>query len=78
MNSVKSKADRAIDDIKLAENIKDNENKFQCLSMLYALLDKFGDENIKKVFKNLSQETIDIISLEIFDMKDVKDLEKHL
>lgn len=126
MSSTKSKSDRAIDSIKLANKIKDNENKLQCLSMLYALLDKFGDENIKKniweVFgmteigklireqgikegkeegkvetllkqlvkkfgkipvgykeniKKLPTETIDIISIEIFDMKELKDIEKY-
>lgn len=123
MRSEKSKSDRAVDSIKLAGKIKNNENKLQCLSMLYALLDKFGDEKIKKgiweVFsmteigklireqgvkegkaetllkqlvkkfgkvpedykdsiKKLSTETIDIISIEIFDMKDIKDIEKYL
>lgn len=48
MNSKRSKGDRAIDSIKLASKIKDSNNKLESLSMLYALLDKFGDENIKK------------------------------
>ena len=151
MNSTKSKSERAADGIKLADKIKDSENKLQCLSMLYALLDKFGDEDIKKniweVFnmteigrlimeegikkgkeegikegkeagvkegkkegkeqglkegktetllkllvkrfgkipqeykesiQKLPVETIDIISLEIFDMKEIKDIEKYL
>lgn len=134
MRSTRSKSERAVDSIKLAGKIKDNKNKLQCLSILYALLDKFGDETIKKsiweVFsmteigklireqgikegkaegkveglkegkaetllkqlvkkfgklpeeykeniKKLSIETIDIISLEIFDIKELKEIEKY-
>ncbi|KYH30543.1 hypothetical protein CLTEP_25850 [Clostridium tepidiprofundi DSM 19306] len=127
MNSKEDKSTRAIKSIELASKIKENDNKLHCLSLLYALLEKFGDYNSKKKFKEvfsmteigkmireeglqegklegkyeilvkqlikkfkkipeeylkkiktLSPDVIDIIALEIFDMKDIKDLEKYL
>ncbi|MCX7695925.1 MAG: DUF4351 domain-containing protein [Caloramator sp.] len=131
MNSKINKAQRAVNCIKTAAQIKNNENKIQCISMLFALLNKFGDDEIKKsiweVFemteigrmifedgikkgreeglkegkietilkllvkkfgkvpeeykeklRNLSLEIIDIILIEIIDMKDIKELEKYL
>jgi hypothetical protein len=48
-------------------------------SLTKLLIKKFGkipngyEENIKK----LSSETIEIIALEIFDIKDIKELEKY-
>lgn len=42
------KSQRAINCINLAIKINNNKNKLQSLSMLYALLDKFGDEDIKR------------------------------
>jgi predicted transposase YdaD len=125
----------AIKSIELASKIKENNNKLQCLSLLYALLEEFGDikskEKFKEVFsmteigkmireegiqegikkgilkgklegkseilinqlikkfkkvpneyiekiKTLSPNIIDILALEIFDMQDIKDLEKYL
>ncbi|KYH32436.1 flagellar assembly protein H [Clostridium tepidiprofundi DSM 19306] len=147
MNSKEDKSTRAIKSIELASKIKENDNKLHCLSLLYALLEKFGDDDSKKKFKEvfsmteigkmireeglqeglqkglqkglreglqeglqegklegkyeilvkqlikkfkkipeeylkkiktLSPDVIDIIALEIFDMKDIKDLEKYL
>ncbi|WP_461205608.1 hypothetical protein [Clostridium sp. DL1XJH146] len=34
---------RAIESIELAENIKDSDTKLQCVTLLYSLLEKFGD-----------------------------------
>ncbi|KYH34435.1 hypothetical protein CLTEP_15870 [Clostridium tepidiprofundi DSM 19306] len=135
MNSKEDKSTRAIKSIELASKIKENDNKLHCLSLLYALLEKFGDDNSKKKFKEVFSMTeigkmireeglqegkleglqegkiegkyemltallikkfkkipneylkkiktlppniIDIIALEIFDMQDIKDLEKYL
>lgn len=122
MNGYIDKSDKAIKSIELAEKIKNNANKTECISMLYALLDKFGDEKSKKKFmevfsmtdigkmikdegikegkadilikqlikkfgkipneyekniRKLPSETIEIISLGIFDMEDIKELEKY-
>lgn len=135
MSSKIDKAQRAVNCIKAAAQIKSNENKIQCISMLFALLNKFGNDEIKKsiweVFemtdigrmifedgikkgreeglkeglkegkietilkllvkkfgkipeeykgklRNLPLEIIDIILIEIIDMKDIKELEKYL
>lgn len=59
MNGKESRFKRALESIEIAENIKDNENKLQCISMLYALTDKFGDEISKKKLK------------EVFSMTDI-------
>lgn len=138
MNGKESKSIRTIKSIELASKIKENNNKLQCLSLLYALLEKFGDyeskEKFKEVFsmteigkmireeglqeglheglqeglqkgkiegksdilikqllkkfkkvpkeyidkiRTLPIDTIDILALEIFDMDDIKDLEKY-
>ncbi|WDC84228.1 hypothetical protein PL321_18710 [Caloramator sp. mosi_1] len=50
MNSKISKSERAANCIRLASNIKNNENKIQCISMLFALLNKFGDNEIKRAY----------------------------
>ena len=132
--------------IMLAEEIKESNTKLQCITLLYAFLEKFGDakskEKFKEVFsmteigrmiveesmekgmkkgiekgrmegkaegkvegkaegkaemliklltkkfkkvpkeyikniKALPMDTIEVIALEIFDMKDIKDLEKY-
>jgi predicted transposase/invertase (TIGR01784 family) len=134
MSGYINKSDKAIKSIELAEKIKNDVNKTECISMLYALLDKFGDEKSKKKFmevfsmteigkmireegikeglekgmekgiekgkadvlikllikkfgrisdeyekniRKLSSDTIEIITLEILDMKDIKELEKY-
>ncbi|WP_234117539.1 DUF4351 domain-containing protein [Clostridium hydrogenum] len=59
MSGKESRLKRALESIEIAENIKDNENKLQCISMLYALTDKFGDEISKKKLK------------EVFSMTDI-------
>jgi hypothetical protein len=51
MRSSESKSSRALQSIDLAASIKNENNKIQCLSMLYALFEKFGDELSKKRFK---------------------------
>jgi predicted transposase/invertase (TIGR01784 family) len=139
MSGKEDKSARTIKSIELASKIKENNNKLQCLSLLYALLEKFGDiksrEKFKEVFsmteigkmireegiregiqegklkgiqegklegkseilikqlikkfkkvpnqyiekiKTLTPDIIDILALEIFDMQDIKDLEKYL
>ncbi|MCM1992633.1 DUF4351 domain-containing protein [Oceanirhabdus seepicola] len=55
-------------------------NKLQCLSLLYVISKKFKkapNEFIEKI-RTLSSDIIDILALEIFDMQDIKNLEKHL
>ncbi|WP_066827666.1 hypothetical protein, partial [Clostridium tepidiprofundi] len=53
MNSKEDKSTRAIKSIELASKIKENDNKLHCLSLLYALLEKFGDDDSKKKFKEV-------------------------
>jgi hypothetical protein len=126
MKSIKSPAERAVESIKVANNISDSNNKLKCLSMLYALLDKFGDDELKeKVWemfnmteigklireegkkegikegksetlirlltkkfgkvsedykaqlRQLAEDTIDIITIDIFEIKDIKEIEKY-
>lgn len=143
MNSNEDKSSRTIKSIELANHIKNNENKIKCMSLLYALLEKFGDDFSKKKFKEvismteigkmiyeegkeegreqgklegkkeglkegifegkvetlikqllkkfkkvpqeyldkikkLPIETIDLITIEIFDLEEIKDIEKYL
>lgn len=126
MRGKDSRSKRTLDSIELAGKIPDENDKLQCLSLLYALFDKFGDEiskikfkemismteigkmlredgikeglkegkadilikllikkfNIlpeeyKKKLKSLPEETIDIIATEIFDLQELKELEKY-
>lgn len=53
MSGKGSRSERTIESIELTNNLKDSENKLQCLSMLYALLDKFGDEISRKKLKEM-------------------------
>jgi hypothetical protein len=61
------------------EGIKEGIKIGMVDSLIKLLIKKFGkipngyEENIKK----LSSETIEIIALGIFDMKDIKELEKY-
>lgn len=130
MSSKKSKSAITIKSIEVADNIKSYKDKNNCLMLLYALFDKFGDSDAKKRFKevismtdvgkmiyqegmeegiekgigkgkadlllkllikkfkvipddyknkilNLSQETIEVIGTEIFDMNSLDDLKKY-
>ncbi|AKN29983.1 hypothetical protein Ccar_03700 [Clostridium carboxidivorans P7] len=129
-----TRTERTLKSIELADKIESGEKKIKCLTILYAFLEKFGDEESKKRFKEvfnmteigkmiledgmakgiekgmekgraegklelllkqltkkfkkipeeyrkkikeLSDETLEIIGLEIFDMKDIKELEKY-
>ncbi len=51
MTTKKSKSDITLESIELAQNIHSNKEKNNCLMLLYALFDKFGDESSKKKFK---------------------------
>ncbi|SHJ10410.1 protein of unknown function [Clostridium cavendishii DSM 21758] len=53
MESEKSKSDITLDSIEIAKDIKNEEEKTKCLTLLYALFDKFGDEKAKKRFKEV-------------------------
>lgn len=53
MNSKKSKSEITLESIEIAKNIQDNDNKSNCLMLLYALFDKFGDDVSKKRFKEV-------------------------
>lgn len=55
MRSTESKSSRAMKCIELAESIENSENKVRCLSMLYPLFEKFGDEDAKRKFKEAKQ-----------------------
>lgn len=126
MKSKSSKSDRAIKSIEMVENIEDEATKLQCVSMLYALMEKFGDEvskmrlkeliNMTEVgkmirdealkegeakgkadilikqlvkkfkelpdkyvieIKKLSEEVLDAIAIDIFEIEKVEDLERY-
>ncbi|ERI92095.1 hypothetical protein HMPREF1982_02635 [Clostridiales bacterium oral taxon 876 str. F0540] len=53
MKSKESKSERTLESISLAENITDENSKLQCLTLLYALFEKFGDELSKKKFREV-------------------------
>lgn len=130
MSSEKSKSQITLESIEVAKNINNNNEKNNCLMLLYALFDKFGDDVSKKRFKEvvsmtdvgrmiyeegieegiekgiekgktdllirqlikkfkivpdeykkklmtLSQDTIEVIGTEIFDMESIEDLKKY-
>ncbi|MBU5483364.1 DUF4351 domain-containing protein [Clostridium sp. MSJ-11] len=53
MNGKESRSKRTLDSIELAGKMPEGNEKLQCLSLLYALFDKFGDELSKIKFKEL-------------------------
>ncbi|OPJ64123.1 DUF4351 domain-containing protein [Clostridium oryzae] len=53
MNSKESKSKRSLEGIELAAAIDDQDVKLQCLTLLYALFDKFGDIASKSKFKEV-------------------------
>jgi hypothetical protein len=53
MSSKKSKSEITLESIEIAKNIQDNNDKNNCLMLLYALFDKFGDDISKKRFKEV-------------------------
>ncbi|MBK1809488.1 DUF4351 domain-containing protein [Clostridium sp. YIM B02505] len=53
MSSNISKSERTLEGIELANSIQDSEVKLKCLTLLYALFDKFGDKISKKRFKEV-------------------------
>lgn len=130
MTSSRSRVDRAIDSIRLANEIDNTEIKKATLSILYAFVDKFADKNSKnkimeefsmteigrmlyekgikegeetgekkgkaellliqltKKFKKVPEEysekikilpdkTIELIGADIFEIEDIKDIEKY-
>ena len=130
MSTEKSKSEITLESIEIAKNIHNNKEKNNCLMLLYALFDKFGDDISKKRFKEvvsmtdvgrmiyeegreeglekgiekgktdllirqlikkfkivpdeykkklttLSQDTIEVIGTEIFDMETIEDLKKY-
>jgi len=46
-----TRTERTIRSIELADKINISDSKLKCLTMLYALLEKFGDAESKKKFK---------------------------
>ncbi|WP_097028291.1 DUF4351 domain-containing protein [Clostridium peptidivorans] len=53
MNGKESRSKRALASIELADKIPESNEKLQCLTLLYALFDKFGDEISKEKFKEV-------------------------
>lgn len=53
MHSSVNRSTRALESIELADDIPESNEKMQCLTLLYALLEKFGDELAKKKFKEV-------------------------
>lgn len=53
MNSKEDKSIQTIKSIELAKEMKESDNKFQCITLLFAFLEKFGDIESKKMFKEV-------------------------
>ncbi|OPJ64023.1 hypothetical protein CLORY_08950 [Clostridium oryzae] len=53
MSSKENKSKRALEGIELADAIEDEDSKLKCLTLLYALFDKFGDIASKSKFKEV-------------------------
>lgn len=53
MSSRENKSKQTIKSIELAEQMKDESTKLQCITLLYAFLEKFGDTESKKKFKEV-------------------------
>ena len=53
MHAKESKSDRIIKSVKLMEKINSRELRNESISLLYALFDKFGDEEDKNKFKEM-------------------------
>lgn len=53
MGGIKHKAERAIESIELVKNVHDEHQRLRSITMLYAFIEKFGDEETKKKFKVL-------------------------
>lgn len=53
MSSKKTKSEITLESIDIAQNIQNNNDKNNCLMLLYALFDKFGDDVSKKRFKEV-------------------------
>jgi predicted transposase/invertase (TIGR01784 family) len=131
MGGKKSRSKRTLESIELADKMPESSEKLQCLTLLYALFDKFGDEMSKRKFrevvsmteigrmimeegiekgmekgktegkaeilikqlikkfksvpneyiekiKKLSEEKIEVMATDIFDMESIEDVEKYL
>lgn len=91
MNGKLTKSERTMKSINLADSIPEETEKLKCLTLLYALFDKFGDDNAKKRFKEVIEMT-DIGKMlteeaeakgkaegktEIFDINKIEELEKY-
>lgn len=59
MKSKRKREEMTLSSIELAEQISDEKRKLECVTLLYALFDKFADEIAKRKFK------------EVFTMTDV-------
>lgn len=53
MSGKESKSKRTLESIELADKIPNSSEKLKCITLLYALFDKFGDEVSKKRFKEV-------------------------
>ncbi|WP_286161292.1 DUF4351 domain-containing protein [Clostridium sp. KNHs214] len=53
MRGNKSRSKRTLESIELADTIPESNEKTQCITLLYALFDKFGDEASKRKFKEV-------------------------
>lgn len=51
MKSELSKGNRAMNSLNLAKSIKDEQLRGDCITLLYALFDKFADSELKKKFR---------------------------
>lgn len=57
MRGNENRSKRTIDSIELAESIPNNKEKLQCLTILYALFEKFGDEESRERFREVFKMT---------------------
>lgn len=74
MNSKKSKSEITLESIEVANEIKTYKDKNNCLMLLYALFDKFGDDLSKMRFKEVV--TMTEVGKMIYDEAMEKGIEK--
>lgn len=55
MSSKESRSKRSLESIELADSIPESSEKLQCLTLLYALFEKFGDSFSKGKFNDISE-----------------------
>lgn len=71
---------KKIKSIELAEKMKDSSTKLQCITLLYAFLEKFGvlPDEVKTKIENADTTILEIIVDEILDFQKLENVFKYL